>query len=211
MKEELLIRTVALVILLVAFQAFVARVHLGREAKRRIQHSVTGHAIVQISYILPYNYCIGALTVGVAGIFWLRMFHERLYLRVFGPLLRPNERKQQLPGAFYFLFGTLLTALLFPLPIARYAVECLALADPMAAYIGRTRPILKITPSLSLSGSVACFVTAYLVGYFSLQEATAKSLLRGAIACTVAEAFPYGNDNFLIPLVTAATVYFYTR
>ena len=54
---------------------------------------------------------------------------------------------------------------------------------------------------------VGCFVTAWLIGYVMLDpEDNYTTTVVGAIACTLAEASPFGNDNLLIPLLTGAAV-----
>ena len=156
-------------VLVVAFQIAAARLNLQREAKRRWQHAVTGHALVQISYYLPVPFCIAALVGASAGIWYLRKFQSDAYLKHFGPLLRPHELEEgHLPGAFYFLLGTAATVALFPIQTARYAVECLSLADPIAAWAGQSVSSPKLTKSASLAGCSACFVTAWCIGYCML-------------------------------------------
>jgi len=204
----LLWRVVSIFVLLIAFQIAVAHVVVReKEAKRRWQHAVTGHLIVQVSYLLPLNISIGALIVGVLGILYVRWYQPGFYLKVFGPLLRPEERRsnsKQPPGAFYFLVGTVVTAWAIPINEARYAVSCLSFCDPMAAWIGQTIKSPRVIGSASLAGCVACFVTALFVGFLYLHTTT--QIVVGALACTLAEALPYGNDNLQIPIITGATV-----
>ncbi|KAL7556206.1 hypothetical protein ACA910_017365 [Epithemia clementina (nom. ined.)] len=224
----MIFRVSSLFLLVLAFQVAIARLSLEREGKRRWQHAISGHMLVQISYLLPLNVSIGALLVGAVGIAYVRWYQPDIYLEVFGPLLRTEERQQlrRLPGAFYFLSGTALTALLFPIDKARYAVECLAFADPMASWMGQVIPSPKFHAKASLAGCTACFFTAVVVGlaYFvpelgrsssstgaSIHDRHAVSdqlwtVFVGALACTIAEASPFGNDNLLIPLITGATV-----
>jgi dolichol kinase len=240
-----IVHLIGFCILLVMFQIFMARkqsssLSLSKEAKRRWQHAITGHALVQVSYFLPVSLCIAGLFLGCCGIYYIRFHQAEVYVRVFGPLLRVDEMHSQngqriLPGAFYFLLGTALTAALFPLPIARYAVECLAWADPMAAWIGQSSVVLgvswspKIHAKASVAGCIACFVTATSIGYVMLilmppsssssdggsggggggavvQQYSFWQVVVGGLACFLAEAFPYGNDNLLIPLVTATAL-----
>ena len=229
-------------LLVVVFQVAVAQVSIfqnqSKEAKRRWQHAITGHLLVQISYILPLSVSIGALLVGASGIAYLCYCQPTVYLQHFGPLLRAEETtattttkssknqgvpitgRLRLPGAFYFLIGTALTAWMFPLTEARYAVECLALADPMAAWMGQVIESPKFHAKASWSGCTACFVTAYVTGLLFLNDQDSDkdetrffytTFLRpmvGALACTIAEAMPWGNDNLLIPLITGAAVTF---
>jgi len=243
------IRAGSLFILIVLFQVFIAHApksspstsartqSRSSETQRRFQHALTGHAMVQLSCVIPRYVCIVLLLVASFGMYILRMyFYESIFLKAFGPLLRPHEKRPNtLPGAFYFLLGTGLTVWLFStdstttnnnssMTIPRYAVECLAFADPMASWIGSTMKSPKISSSSSVAGCFACFVTAWVVGYLMLDddptvkgydEATAGDstnrfymiVTSGAVACTIAEGFlPWGNDNLTIPLLTSLAV-----
>lgn len=192
--------------LVLAFQVAIARFAIEKDAKRRFQHAITGHALVQISYLLPLNISIAAMGVGCAAIFYVRFYHDAAYKKVFGPLLRASELPDGvLPGAFYFLLGTMATASLFPLDIARYAVECLAFADPFASLVGKAVPSPKMHESASVAGCLACFGMALLLGLYFF-DIPFKAALAGSLACTVAEAIPWINDNFSIPLATALAV-----
>jgi dolichol kinase len=202
-----LLRVSSFFLLIVAFQVAVARLNLQREAKRRWQHAVTGHALVQVSYYLPVKFSIAALLMAVAGMWYLRTYQSDTYLQHFGPLLRPHELEDgQLPGAFYFLLGTAVTVALFPIPTARYAVECLALADPVAAWVGQSISSPKLTKSASAAGCIACFITAWSIGYVMLDPSSRWGITAGALACCLAEALPFGNDNLTIPLITSLAV-----
>ena len=204
------------------------------EVKRRWQHALTGHALIVVSHLVPKNMCIAALAIASLVLYYLRIYQSFLFFRIFGPLLRPSERSTQsptLPGAFYFLVGTAVTATVFPMTIARYAVECLSLADPMAAFVGQSIASPKLSRTASLSGTLACFGTAWMIGLWYLPSTTTNDstdttifgkttdgswtvptthdLIRmtvGAMACALAEALPLGNDNLTIPLVTAFAV-----
>ena len=207
LDNDVLARVAVLFALIVGFQILVSRVALEREAKRRWQHALTGHILVQASYILPIEYGISGLIIGAIGMAYLRFGHPDKFLEAFGPLLRPEELEAgRLPGAFYFLVGTAMTSLWFDLPTARYAVECLALADPMAAFVGRSVPSPKLHPSASIAGCLACFSTAWLIGFMMLSDATPFHISAGALACTFAEILPLGNDNLTIPLLTATAL-----
>jgi dolichol kinase len=211
MKSSLFVRAASLFLLVILFQVLIARVKdLGKEPKRRFQHVLTGHAFVQISYVLERNLAIGLLGLGAVGMYVIQTYFPTQFRRTFGPLLRRAELNgtQRLPGAFYFLLGTALTiALVNDLTVARYAVECLAIADPMASWIGSTIQSPKLCQGSSVSGCLACFGTAWILGWLMLSWTSGLyTVTLGALACTVAEALPYGNDNLNIPLLTALVV-----
>ena len=225
---------VGFILLIVSFQIMIAKAKSGGgttavsdASKRRFQHALTGHALVQISYILPYTFCIVALSIGIIGFLVARNYFPIWFYTTFGSLLRPEELSGKvLPGAVYFLVGTTLSAILTgedKLYIARYAVECLAIADPIASYIGATISSPQLCKGSSLSGCIACFLTSFCVGFIMLGytnsdgnttggEASSSSstswfvLVLGALACTISEAIPFGNDNLNIPIATTLTV-----
>jgi dolichol kinase len=198
------IRLALLIAIIVGFQVLVTHVALEREAKRRWQHALTGHILVQASYMIPMAYGNAGLLIGAFGMAYIKFFHPEKFMELFGPLLRPEELEtRRLPGAFYFLIGTFLTSALFDLPVARYAVECLAIADPMAAFVGKSVPSPMLNSNASVSGCLACFVTAFLIGYTMIPDGSILQLIIGAAGCTLAEALPFGNDNMTIPILCA--------
>lgn len=208
----LYVRAVSLVLLVVLFQVFIARVpSLERETKRRWQHALTGHILVQSSYILPKGMALLLLAVTSMGMLMWRVGFEEHFYQAFGALLRKSEidGTQYMPGAFYFLLGTAVTVWMADgWDVPRYAVECLALADPVASWIGSTVPSPKINRSTSVSGCVACFSTAFAVGWLMLDDGhnDINTIAIGALACTIAEGLPFGNDNLNIPILTAFAV-----
>jgi len=239
LTSSLVVRGGILLVLLVLFQYFVAQApNVQKETKRRFQHALTGHALVQISYVLPRSLSLALLLIGSIGMYLAKKFFFEAFLEAFGGLLRPKEISGEvLPGAFYFLVGTAITVsglVTSDMRIARYAVECLALADPMASWIGSTVPSPKFTMATdknggtrtsSLSGCLACFGTALGVGWWMLvvisshdnemrdgatatsnNEFTLVTLVAGALVCTIAEGLPFGNDNLNIPVITAFAV-----
>jgi len=188
-------------VLVSLFQVAVARWNLSREAKRRWQHALTGQALVLTSYYLSVPLCVAGLTLGVTGIAVVRIGFPDVYREAFGPLLRSHELEgNAMPGAFYFLVGTLVSVVLLDMDIARYAVLCLSWADPMAAWVGRSFPFFPVHSSASAGGCLACFVTAFVMGMLTLPPQNMFSVVAGAVACTFAEATPYYDDNLLIPV-----------
>lgn len=181
---------------------------LNDENRRRLQHMTTGQALVSISYLLPLKYCLVLLGSGCSLILYVRFLHDSWYRQHFHSLLRPYELQYGvLPGAFYFLLGVFVVALVFPMQIARYSVLCLSYADPMAAWVGSALfTNFKIHSGASVSGCTACFVTALVVGVITLNVSNVRIPIIGALVCMIAEALPFVNDNVMIPISTASAV-----
>jgi dolichol kinase len=197
------------VVAVVILQLVVTKAsELSKEGRRRVQHAATGQLLIVISYLLPIWICKMALLAGILLLLYVYYFHNSWYKEMFGPLLRESEQ-DTLPGAFWFLVGTWITATCFDTSIGRYAVLCLSYADPVAAWVGLSLPSPRVVGTATVSGCSACFLTALLIGWYMLESDKAVVEIGvGALACTVAESFPMGNDNLLIPIVTALAVQF---
>mmetsp|Transcript_8461 Transcript_8461/g.12254 ORF Transcript_8461/g.12254 Transcript_8461/m.12254 type:complete len:211 (+) Transcript_8461:63-695(+) len=191
------------VLSVIILQIVLTKVKLSKEARRRLQHAATGQLLIGISYVLPLSVCKMALLGGILLVLYVYNFHNKFYKQEFGTLLRESEQ-DRLPGAFWFLVGTFLTALSFDFGIGRYAVLCLSYADPIAAWVGTSLKSPKILGTATLAGCFACFGTATLIGWFLLDNQW--EMVVGALTCTIAESFPFGNDNLTIPFLTAAAI-----
>lgn len=204
-------RGLSLFAVVVAVQVIFARVPTSGTTKRRLQHALTGHILVQISYVVPRGLGIALLLLGSAGIFVLQKYFPVAFLRMFGPLLRPSESSgERLPGAFYFLLGTAAASILVDdSAIVRYALDCLAFADPIASWAGSSIDSPRINGGTSVAGSAACFAAALVVGLLMLGVDEIRASAVGATACTIAEALPFGDDNFNIPVLTVLSVRYF--
>lgn len=186
---------------------FTRTTSLRDENRRRLQHMISGQALVSVSYVLPMKYCRILLGLGCFLILYVRFFHDSWYRQHFHTLLRPYELQYGvLPGAFYFLLGVEIVAILYPLNVARYSVLCLTFADPMASIGGTLFPHVKIHSGASVTGCTACFLTALLVGILALHVDNIRIPVIGAVVCMVSEALPFVNDNLVIPIATASAV-----
>jgi dolichol kinase len=130
----------------------------GLHPSRRVQHATTGLVLLAISHAVP-PYPVGLGLLSIATFAFHRLHRRRVrdeawdlwYLERFGALLREHERGEwegvasgarrrravpALPGAFYFLLGTTLSALLFPAVVARTSLLVLSIADPAAGLVG---------------------------------------------------------------------------
>ena len=76
MPQQAVLQGLLLVVLVVCFQIVVGKVDLQKDAKRRWQHALTGHALVQVSYFLPEYVCVALLLLGALAIWILKVFNS---------------------------------------------------------------------------------------------------------------------------------------
>lgn len=135
-------------------------------------------------------------------------------VRLMASIMRDSERNQ-LAGTTYLLLGVLIIMLIFPKPVVVLTLVLLAVADPVASYIGIKYGKDKIWRKKSLQGSLAAFVVcAWISGlYFYFTNAMVErlvivSLLTGLVG-SLAELIPIGNidDNLTFPLICSVGVW----
>ena len=196
--------------------------------RRRIQHVLTGLIFYTLSFYLPFVVA-SLLLIICTGVFYALHFFrsksnaiQNVYMKFFGPLLRDHEKCVfTLPGAFWFLFGTMVTVIIFPMDIARTSLLCLSFGDPIAAIIGINvgGPGIVISTKRkssgkTLSGSFACFCICYLVSYKCMGGSDLRLwLLTGYTAAMMEAIASYisVDDNVLIPVGTGAAIWLWCR
>jgi glycerol-3-phosphate acyltransferase PlsY len=175
---------------------------------RTFIHIGSGLGCAALVFFLPDKVSLVALLVFFLVFGVLELLRLRGYpavLRVYVNFAREQEAGR-LTGAFYFFLGCLLTALLFPAPIAALAILYLSLGDPAATlvggWIGKTRIWGK-----SLEGLLACLGVCAAAGMaVSGLGRTPLMLvaLAGAATAGLLEVLPLKiNDNLTIPLGSA--------
>lgn len=131
-------------------------------------------------------------------------------LKIFGSVMREHER-DSIAGTTYLLLGTFLIIWFFPRPIVTLSLIFLAVADPLASYVGILYGRDKLIGSKSLQGTLAAFAACTIValGYLwysglMTERLLMVSLLAG-ISGALAELLPIGrlDDNFTFPIVSA--------
>jgi dolichol kinase len=161
-----------------------------------------------------------ALFIGVEALRFRSGFVQRLFFRISGPALRPEESRK-LTGATYIALSTLICSIVF---IDRPYISFMALCafiwgDAAAALVGQSIGRIKIGKK-SLEGSLGCFALCMVLFIFVfplvphlLEPWQGKVPL--AMAClasvsiTVMELFPIQitknfviNDNLTVPVFT---------
>lgn len=184
---------------------------MARELRRKSIH-LLGLVVPILYFFTSWDLAI----IGVGGLVTLALAAELLkglvptfraiFLRVFSPILRSQERRGGLTGATYFLIGSFLCILLFDKTLAIVCLCFLTLGDLCAALIGKQWGRIKLFSRKSLEGSLACFVVctaaALLIGLHPVVAIT------GAIVATVIELLPIGvDDNVTIPLISGLAMH----
>ena len=124
-------------------------------------------------------------------------------------LVKSKERFQPI-GTTYFLFGVLLTVILFPHHIAIASLTFLAVGDVAAAVVGERYGRIKIL-NKSLEGTITFFITAFLAGIvlvrlprMQMEGLNFQLVIWGALTATLVEFLSFKiDDNLTVPVLTS--------
>ncbi len=185
------------------------------ESSRKVLHLAS--ALIPLVYqFVDRPLMLGLLGACVAIAVAVEILRQRhagfraFFRQTVGVMVRRDEWTR-VCGATYVLAGCWLTVALFPKPVATVAMLVLAVSDTAASTAGlrygRTRFLGK-----SLAGSLAFFLTAFLVVWLGLPAAKALAFVVALVA-TLTEALPSPrlgifelSDNLTIPLATAVAI-----
>lgn len=139
---------------------------------------------------------------------------NQVIMKAFQPVMREYER-DGLAGTTYLLAGVFIIIMLFPKPIVTLSLLFLAIADPLASYVGILYGKDKIVGQKSLQGSFAAFAACTItasVFFFSHNIMTDRILIVSLVAGTIgalAELIPIGrvDDNFTFPVTSASMLW----
>ena len=190
------------------------RTKLGREVRRKLIH-LTGLSVPLGILILGRIYT--AALIAIALVVALVIEAGRLKGRVSLPAVREQEQ-EKVAGYIYYIFGSLLTVIIFQPMVAVAAMLMLSLGDAMSGLIGsvlensnvrgcsdgwRVKPIPIVT---------GMFLACLAIGYLSsgITRLPIQVYLAGAVGATVADAVAMVfcnrglDDNLTIPLFAGA-------
>lgn len=116
-----------------------------------------------------------------------------------------KEEEIKIAGSTYFMIGTFLSVFLFEKRIAIASLFVLVISDTFASIIGLLYGKNKIVGSKSLEGSVAFFLSCFLISYFFFDSKgnVLISITLTSIIVTALELFSKKikiDDNILIPI-----------
>lgn len=183
------------------------------ELKRKSFHALSA------SYALLYAltsrsttlFVLGGLLVVVGLIENLRLAYPELNRKLLGYFggIHREEEEEKFSGVFWTLLGCVLTIFIIPEKnIVLAAMWYLILGDGLAALVGQTYGTLRVGHK-SLEGSLACFISCWVVGMVFLPNLPGSNLaLFGAMVATIIEAVPLPlNDNFWLPLLSGLALW----
>jgi len=135
-------------------------------------------------------------------------------ISVFRPIMRKHEYNS-LNGTTYLLIGTSIVIFLFPKPIVTLSLLFLAIADPVAGYVGVLYGHDKIMGQKSLQGFIAAFISCTIIAavyYFNHNLITDRILIVSIISGLIgafSELIPIFklDDNLTFPPISATCLW----
>lgn len=195
------------------------KVHRPTNIPRTIFHVASGAVALTFIRVLPSRAWLIAAAAAFAVFAWTceitrrrsAAINERL-MRFFGPVAHAHEW-HKVNSATWYATALILMALVVPLRAAEIGVVVLALADPMAGFVGRRFGRRRLASGRSLEGSLAFVATGALaaLGWMSVAGSFDGSRLAIALVAGVVGAFvelfvSRIDDNLAIPLGTSLAV-----
>ncbi len=170
---------------------------------RKTVHMVFGLLIALLIWIFPRDTALMVLGAGLLGGLWfIDLIMRGFRLPVISSLVDSLERPGVFPGkgAFYFVFSSLVTLILFPPAITAVGVLVLAVLDGLATIFGLRYGRIRIINHKSIEGSGGAVLITFLVLLLFLSPAQALVV---ALVAGIVELGSPVDDNLLIPLVVA--------
>jgi dolichol kinase len=170
---------------------------------RRFQHLATGLILSLIYCVSPHDLTRIMITVPTVSFLLFDIARRKYspalnqwFLHHWEHLLRPHEKYNRPPSAFFFLLGRM---------IAHLAMLFVSICDPAASVFGILIGGLKITEKKSVAGTSAAgvfgMIVTAIVAYAYEREV---NVVFGGIIALVAEIVDVKviDDNFTIPVIT---------
>jgi dolichol kinase len=155
--------------------------------------------IISITFLVG-EYCRVNIQVG-----------QRLFKKLFYPLLRADEKQQQLTGATYLFLSATITFFFFEKTYAIPAILILTISDSMAAIIGKMVGRKRFF-NKSVEGSITFFLCSFFIMLIFTPLFMGK-ILFVALLLTIIEAAATSrmNDNLIISISAAVLMVFVSK
>ncbi|MFO7987512.1 MAG: hypothetical protein R6U38_16750 [Desulfatiglandaceae bacterium] len=189
------------------------RIQKGEGARKSIHYTAS---LIPILYYFVFDRSITLSVLAVCSLTFIlaeimRMRYPglyRIYLKIFGFMIRSHERQAKFTGATFVFLGSFLTVLLFSKEVAVTVLLFLTIGDPTACLIGLARGKHKLIGDKTLEGSLA-FILASLLATCWIPMVPFPIKIAGAITAALVELIPWRiDDNLTIPLLSGTLMMF---
>lgn len=191
------------------FQALVDAT-AGLQPFRRLFHAVLGLVFAALLWTIepPRTaalFVFGSLALVLLAADLTRLFVPRLnamFFRTFRAFASPREARR-IASSTWYVVGILACLALFPTEIVVPAIVVLAVADPVANYVGRRWGARRLGTG-TVEGAAAFVMVAFLLLRLFVPSGAA---LVAALVAALAELLPWElDDNLVIPLSVATAL-----
>lgn len=175
---------------------------------RKVFHLVFGLLISLFIWLVPKEQSLIILSAGLlGGLCIIDLTMHNIEIPGISHLLFHLERPGVIPGkgAFFFVFSTLITLILFPSFVAAQSVLVLAVLDGMATIFGLKYGRIRIINHKSIEGTGGAILVTWLVLLMIMNPVQAAVI---AIISGIVELVSPIDDNLLIPVVVAVLITF---
>ena len=197
----------------------IASAHRPTNLPRTLFHVMSGALALTLIHVLPSRGWLIGASSAFAAFAWtcetLRRrspaINDRL-MRFFGPIAHAHEW-HEVNSATWYATALVLMALVVPLDAAAIGVVVLAVADPMAGFVGRRFGRRRLASGRSLEGALAFAASGALAAFAWMSAAGAYegsrvgiALVAGVGGALVELLVSRVDDNLAIPLATSLAV-----
>jgi len=196
-----------------------ARVHRPANLARTVFHVGSGVVALSMIRTMPSRAWLIGAAAAFATFAWtsetLRRrsaaVNERL-MRFFGPVAHAHEW-HRVNSATWYATALLLMAFVVPLEAAEVGVVVLAVADPMAGFVGRRFGRRRLASGRSFEGAAAFATTGALAAFAWMSVAgtygasrLGLAVVAGLVGAVVELFVSRVDDNLAVPLGTSLAV-----
>lgn len=170
---------------------------------RKTVHMVFGLLITLLIWTVPKETALMVLGAGLLGGLWfIDLVMRGFRVPIISDLVDHLERPDAYPGmgAFFFVFSSLVTLILFPSDITAIGVLVLSVLDGMATLLGLRFGKTRIINHKSVEGSGGAIFCTFLVLLFLMNPVQSAVI---AFVAGIVELVSPVDDNLLIPPVVA--------
>jgi dolichol kinase len=196
-----------------------APAHRPANLARTVFHVSSGVVALTLVRTLPSRGWLIAAAAAFATFAWTCELLRRRspavnarLMRLFGPVAHAHEWRE-VNSATWYATALVLMALVVPLQAAELGIIVLAVADPMAALVGRRFGRRRLASGRSLEGAIAFATTGALavlawttvVGTYETSR-VGVAIVAGVVGALVELLVSRVDDNLAIPLATSVSV-----